>query len=98
MNKNGTQGLLGATVKTVHNRLFTGVIIGHNPNLNLYSYNGILSLSGGETQTTKKPFGAGTPNGWKGGNPMYTDYGYEVDGVEYATLDEAFHRDDDDDE
>lgn len=29
---------------------------------------------------------------------MYTDYGYEVDGVEYATLDEAFHRDDEDDE
>ena len=28
---------------------------------------------------------------------MYTDYGYEVDGVEYATLDEAIHRDDDDD-
>jgi len=27
---------------------------------------------------------------------MYTEYGYEVDGVEYATLDEAFHRDDDD--
>jgi hypothetical protein len=29
---------------------------------------------------------------------MYTDYGYEVDGVEYATLDEAIHRDDDDDD
>lgn len=27
---------------------------------------------------------------------MYTDYGYEVDGVEYATLDEAIHRDDED--
>ena len=31
----------------------------------------------------------------KGGSQMYTDYGYEVDGVEYATLDEAIHRDDD---
>lgn len=29
---------------------------------------------------------------------MYTDYGYEVDGVEYATLDEAYHRDDPDDD
>jgi len=27
---------------------------------------------------------------------MYTEYGYMVDGVEYATLDEALHRDDDD--
>jgi hypothetical protein len=33
----------------------------------------------------------------KGGCPMYTEYGYTVDGVEYATLDEALHLDDDDD-
>ena len=32
----------------------------------------------------------------KGGGQVYTDYGYEVDGIEYATLDEAVHRDDDD--
>ena len=44
----------------------------------------------------EKPLGAGTPNGYRWEvNLMYTDYGYEVDGVEYATLDEAYHRDDD---
>ena len=43
----------------------------------------------------KKPLDAATPNGsQRGGHRMYTDYGYEVDGVEYATLDEAVHRDD----
>ena len=50
----------------------------------------------GKPKRQKEPPGADTPNGWKGGYPMYTEYGYEVDGVEYATLDEAFHRDDDD--
>ena len=29
---------------------------------------------------------------------MYTDYGYKVDGIEYATLDEAYHREDPDDD
>jgi hypothetical protein len=53
-------------------------------------------IVGRVNRTTKKPPGAGTPNGWKGGSPMYTEYGYMVDGVEYATLDEALHRDDDD--
>lgn len=24
------------------------------------------------------------------GNQMYTDYGYEVNGIEYATVDEAY--------
>lgn len=26
----------------------------------------------------------------KGGNQMYTNYGYEVNGIEYATIDEAY--------
>lgn len=34
----------------------------------------------------------------KGGENLYTEYGYMVDGVEYATLDEAYHRDDPDDD
>lgn len=30
-----------------------------------------------------------TESGKKGGGTMYTDYGYEADGIEYATVDEA---------
>lgn len=29
---------------------------------------------------------------------MYTDFGYKMDGIEFATLDEAYHRDDPDDD
>ena len=34
----------------------------------------------------------------KGGGTMYTDFGYTVDDVEFATLDEAYHRNDPDDD
>ena len=28
----------------------------------------------------------------KGGEKMYTDYGYEMNGIEYATIDEAYEH------
>ena len=28
----------------------------------------------------------------KGGERMYTDYGYEMNGIEYATIDEAYEH------
>ena len=53
-------------------------------------------MSGGETQTANKAARCWhTERLKRGDGQMYTDYGYEVDGVEYATLDEALHRDDD---
>lgn len=30
----------------------------------------------------------------RGGETVYTEYGYEMDGVEYATIDEAYEDDD----
>ena len=51
-------------------------------------------MSGGETRKTKKP-----PRCWnhrerQGGETVYTDYGFEMDGIEYATIDEAYEDDD----
>ena len=44
-------------------------------------------------QKYKQPPGADTPGGQKAGESVY---GYQADSVKYATLDEAFHRDNDD--
>ena len=33
---------------------------------------------------------------WKGVKAMYTDYGYLIDGIEYATVDEAYEAAEDD--
>jgi len=52
----------------------------------------IIIMSGGETRTTKNLPALPTPGerreGWK--LDGYTEYGYELDGVEYATVDEAY--------
>lgn len=39
--------------------------------------------------TNKSP-GAGTPGQGGGKVNGYTEYGYELDGIEYATVDEAY--------
>ncbi len=50
----------------------------------------IIIMSGGQSPNDKKA-PAGGP-GRKGGNPLgeYTEYGYELDGIEYATINEAY--------
>lgn len=44
---------------------------------------------------TKKRPGVTAPKRRKGVEVLYTEYGYIVDGVEYATLDEAYEADSD---
>lgn len=47
-------------------------------------------MNGGLTLLdTKKPPRCCNTGTAQGGEYMYTDYGYVVDGVEYATIDEA---------
>lgn len=40
--------------------------------------------------TNKNRFGLTHQSGKERGNQVYTDYGYEVNGIEYATADEAY--------
>lgn len=40
--------------------------------------------------TNKEPPRWSRPGRRERGKPMYTEYGYEKDGVEYATVDEAY--------
>ena len=43
-------------------------------------------------QKRKKRPGAATPKRLKGGDSLYTEYGFVVDGIEYATAEEAYER------
>ena len=50
----------------------------------------MATVNGGLTPLdTKKPPRCCNTGTAQGGEYMYTDYGYVVDGVEYATIDEA---------
>jgi hypothetical protein len=49
------------------------------------TYSIITTVKRKETAPGAEP----TESGKKGGGTMYTDYGYEADGIEYATMDEA---------
>ena len=49
----------------------------------------VLAIGNTDTESKRKPPRCCNTGTAQGGEYMYTDYGYVVDGVEYATIDEA---------